>query len=346
MSKNNTYEDAGVNIDNGNKLIENISSFTKQTNRAGNVGGIGGFAGLFDLSVLNYQQPMLVAATDGVGTKLRVAIETGLLDFIGQDLVAMCANDLVVQGAEPLFFLDYYATGKLDVDQATTVIKSIAKACKQINCSLLGGETAEMPTMYHDGDFDLAGFCVGIVEKGNVLTGQSINAGDVLIGVASSGVHANGFSLVRKILAQENINYSDPCPFIDDNRTWAEVLLEPTTLYVNACLELHRANLAKGFCHITGGGFSENLPRVLPHGLGAKIFTQAWHANQPEIFTWLAKTGGIIREEMFRVFNNGIGMIVITNEHDYEDACLHLDKQGLAYYNIGNVDNSGVVNII
>lgn len=308
MTKNGlTYADAGVDIDAGNTLIERIKPAAKATNRAGVMAGLGGFGGLFDLKAAGYDDPILVAATDGVGTKLRIAIDTGHVDTIGIDLVAMCVNDLVCQGAEPLFFLDYFATGKLHLDQATRIINGIAKGCEASGCALIGGETAEMPGMYAAEDFDLAGFSVGAMERGTALPAD-VQAGDVLLGLTSDGVHSNGYSLVRRIVEVSGLTWDDAAPFADD--TLGTALLAPTRLYVKPALAAIRAGGVHGLAHITGGGLTENLPRVLPEGLGATVDLDAWRL--PPVFGWMAEVGGISGAEMLKTFNAGIGMVVVV----------------------------------
>ncbi len=309
MTKKNglTYADAGVDIDAGNALVERIKPAAKRTARAGSMSGLGGFGALFDLKAAGYGDPILVAATDGVGTKLRIAIDTGHLDTIGIDLVAMCVNDLVCQGAEPLFFLDYFATGKLDVDQATRIINGIAEGCALSGCALVGGETAEMPGMYHGGDFDLAGFAVGAMERGTDLP-QGVVKGDRLIGLASSGVHSNGYSLVRKIVDLSGLGWDAASPF--GAGKLGEALLAPTRLYVKQALAAIRAGGVHGLAHITGGGLTENLPRVLPDGLGAEIDLNAW--TLPPVFAWLNAEAGMSQAELLKTFNCGIGLIVVV----------------------------------
>src|SRR6185312_586094 len=306
-----TYKDAGVSIDAGNALVKAIGPLARSTARPGAGAELGGFGGLFDLKAAGYSDPLLVAANDGVGTKLKLAIEMGRHDGVGIDLVAMCANDLIVQGAEPLFFLDYYATGKLDNDVAAAVVASIAEGCRQAGCALIGGETAEMPGMYAACDYDLAGFCVGAVERDKVLTGKDIAPGDVILGLESSGVHSNGFSLVRRIIADRGWDLDEPLPWTED-RTLGEILLAPTTIYVRLLLPPVRDGLIKGLAHITGGGLVENIPRVLPDGCLAVIDAGRWQL--PSIFTLLQEGGRIAPEEMARTFNCGVGMAVIANE--------------------------------
>ncbi|HQU69944.1 MAG TPA: phosphoribosylformylglycinamidine cyclo-ligase [Albidovulum sp.] len=304
-----TYAEAGVDIDAGNALVERIKPAAKRTQRPGTMSGLGGFGALFDLKAAGYTDPILVAATDGVGTKLRIAIDTGHLDTIGIDLVAMCVNDLVCQGAEPLFFLDYFATGKLDVDQATRIINGIAEGCAQSGCALVGGETAEMPSMYHGGDFDLAGFAVGAMERGADLP-QGVVAGDRLIGLASNGVHSNGYSLVRKIVEVSGLGWDAASPF--GTGTLGQALLAPTRLYVKQALAAIRSGGVHGLAHITGGGLTENLPRVLPEGLGAEIDLEAWRL--PPVFDWLNRTAGMAQAELLKTFNCGIGLILVVDE--------------------------------
>lgn len=334
MSKNEwlTYADAGVDIEAGNELVRKIGPIAKATARAGANVSLGGFAGLFDPKAAGYEDPLLVAATDGVGTKLKIAIESGVHDTVGIDLVAMCVNDLIVQGAEPLFFLDYFASGKLKLDVAEAVIAGIAQGCKQANCALIGGETAEMPGMYGDGDYDLAGFCVGAVERSFTQQSQTLEAGDIIVGLASTGVHSNGFSLVRKIIDHVGLRYSAPAPF-DPERSIAQALLTPTQIYVSSCLPAMRSGTIKTMAHITGGGLLENIPRVLPQGLRANIDAGAWAL--PEMFRWLRKAGGLSAFELSRTFNCGIGMAVIVSA---ENAVSYIDEvkaRGMDAYPIG-----------
>ena len=302
-----TYADAGVDIDAGNALVERIKPAAKRTMRPGTMSGLGGFGALFDLKAAGYSDPILVGATDGVGTKLRIAIDTGNVDTIGIDLVAMCVNDLVCQGAEPLFFLDYFATGKLDVDQATRIIEGIAEGCAQSGCALIGGETAEMPGMYHKGDFDLAGFAVGAMERGADLP-AGVQAGDVLLGLGSNGVHSNGYSFVRKVVELSGLGWDAPAPFAEGSLGAA--LLAPTRLYVKQALAAVRAGGVHALAHITGGGLTENLPRVLPDGIGATIDLSSWEL--PPVFRWLAETARMEEAELLKTFNCGIGMIVVV----------------------------------
>ena len=304
-----TYRDAGVDIEAGDALVEAIKPLARATDRSGTMGGLGGFGALFDLKAAGFQDPVLVSSTDGVGTKLKLAIDSGIHGTVGQDLVAMCVNDLVVQGAEPLFFLDYFATGKLEVDQAGQVVAGIAEGCRIAGCALVGGETAEMPGLYKGGDYDLAGFSVGAAERGSLLPRGDVGPGDVLLGLASSGVHSNGFSLVRRVLAATNLGLGAPAPFAA-GQSMAEALLTPTRIYVKPLLAAHRAGLVKAAAHITGGGLPGNLPRVLPAGVLAALDARAF--TVPPVFAWLARAGGIAADEMLRVFNCGVGMVVVV----------------------------------
>ncbi|WP_378941329.1 phosphoribosylformylglycinamidine cyclo-ligase [Paracoccus sp. R86501] len=327
-----SYRDAGVDIDAGNALVERIKPAAAATKRSGVMDALGGFGALFDPRAAGFDDPVLVAATDGVGTKLRIAIDTGHLDGIGQDLVAMCVNDLVCQGAEPLFFLDYFATGKLSVDEGARVIESIARGCKAANCALIGGETAEMPGMYHDGDFDLAGFAVGAMQRGTALP-AGVVAGDVLLGLRSDGVHSNGYSLVRKVAERAGLGWNDASPFGEG--TLGQDLLVPTRLYVTSALAAVRAGGVHALAHITGGGLTENLPRVLPKDLGADIDLTAW--TLPPVFTWLAEAGGIDQAEMLKTFNSGIGMI-LSVAADRADALTELlTQEGETVHRLGTV---------
>ncbi len=300
-----TYAQTGVDIDAGNALVERIKPAAAATARPGTMAGLGGFGALFDLKAAGYTDPILVAATDGVGTKLRIAIDTGLVDTIGVDLVAMCVNDLVCQGAEPLFFLDYFATGKLDIDQAARIVEGIARACAASRCALVGGETAEMPGMYHRGDFDLAGFAVGAMERGRALP-QDVSEGDVLLGLTSDGVHSNGYSFVRKVVEMAGLGWDAPCPF--GPGTLGEALLAPTRLYVKPALAAIRAGGVHGLAHITGGGITENPPRLLPEGLACEIDLGAWAL--PPVFRWLRETAAMSEAELLKTFNCGIGMVL------------------------------------
>ena len=304
-----TYADAGVDIDAGNALVDRIKPAAKRTNRTGTMGGLGGFGALFDLKAAGYNDPILVAATDGVGTKLRIAIDTGNVDTIGIDLVAMCVNDLVCQGAEPLLFLDYFATGKLDVEEATRIITGIAAGCEASGCALIGGETAEMPGMYHKGDFDLAGFAVGAMERGTELP-AGVAEGDVLLGLASNGVHSNGYSFVRKVVELSGLGWDAASPFSDG--TLGAALLAPTRLYVKQSLAAIRAGGVHALAHITGGGLTENPPRVVPEGLACEIDLSAW--TLPPVFRWLAKTANMAEPELLKTFNCGIGMIAFVDQ--------------------------------
>ena len=331
--KGMTYADAGVDIDAGSALVERIKPAARRTRRPGTMAGLGGFGALFDVKAAGYTDPVLVAATDGVGTKLRLAIDTGAVWGVGIDLVAMCVNDLVCQGAEPLFFLDYFATGKLRIDQAAEVIEGIAEGCTRAGCALIGGETAEMPGMYGDGDFDLAGFAVGAMERGRDLP-RDVAEGHCLLGLASDGIHSNGFSLVRRIVDLSGLALDADAPFAP-GRTLGDALLTPTAIYVDACLELHRQGAAAALCHITGGGLAENLPRVLPDGLGVEIDLSAWEL--PAVFAWLARTGGVALPEMLRTFNCGIGMVAVVAPDRIETASRILDRQGVAHTRIGTV---------
>ena len=330
-----TYKDAGVSIDAGNALVKAIGPLARSTARPGANAELGGFGGFFDLKAAGYRDPLLVAANDGVGTKLKLAIETGRNDGVGIDLVAMCANDLIVQGAEPLFFLDYYATGKLDNDVAAAVVASIAEGCRQAGCALIGGETAEMPGMYASGDYDLAGFCVGAVERDRVLTGAGIAPGDVILGLASSGVHSNGFSLVRRIVERESWNLAEPLPG-QGGRALGEMLLEPTRIYVRALLPLVQQRRIKGLAHITGGGLLENIPRVLPENCHAIVDADGWPL--PSIFAMLQDGGQIAPEEMARTFNCGIGMVAIVDEGAAGEVTLALEAAGETVLAIGRID--------
>ena len=322
-----SYKDAGVDIDAGNALVDAIKPLAAMTRRLGADSDLGGFGGLFDLKACGFKDPLLVAANDGVGTKLKVAIESGQHASVGIDLVAMSVNDLVVQGAEPLFFLDYFACGRLDVNIAQAVIAGIAEGCQQAGCALIGGETAEMPGMYVDNDYDLAGFSVGAVERDRVLPRNNIQAGDVVLGLPSSGPHSNGYSLIRKIVEISGLDYQAPCPFSDNEtsgETLGQALLTPTQIYVKQLLAALRTSPEiKGLAHITGGGFTENLPRVVPDNLGFDIDLDTFEV--PKVFGWLAKTGGIARNEMLKTFNCGIGMAVIVPTDQADDVCGILD---------------------
>jgi len=340
-----TYKDAGVDIDAGNDLVDAIKPFAKSTKRPGVMDGLGGFGAFFDLRGAGFQDPILVSGTDGVGTKLKVAILADKHDTVGIDLVAMCVNDLVVQGAEPLLFLDYYATGKLDVNAGRDIIKGIAEGCNQAGAALIGGETAEMPGMYSEGDYDLAGFCVGAVERGEELTGQSVKDGDIVLGLASSGLHSNGFSLVRRVVEAAGLDYSAPAPF-DAKRTLAEALLDPTRIYVKSTLAAIKAGGVNALAHITGGGLVENLPRVLPDGLGVDIDATSW--KLPPVFGWLGEAGGIAQHELARTFNCGIGMCVIVDADRADALSAILEAGGETVSTIGKVvkrDSGEIVDI-
>lgn len=330
-----TYADAGVDIDAGNAMVEKIKPLVRATRRPGADGEIGGFGGLFDLKAAGFSDPVLVAANDGVGTKLRVAIESGIHETVGIDLVAMCVNDLVVQGAEPLFFLDYFATGKLDPDQGAAIVAGIAEGCRMAGCALIGGETAEMPGMYAEGDYDLAGFAVGAAERGQLLPTDDIAEGDVILGLASSGLHSNGFSLVRKIVEKSGLGWDDPAPFAED-RSLARALLEPTRIYVKPLLHAVRGTHGiKALAHITGGGFPDNIPRVLTDDWSAEIDLEAIDA--PPVFGWLQKTGGIADLEMLRTFNCGIGMIAVVAAGQAAQVAAVLNQAGETVSPIGRI---------
>ncbi|MGZ2258076.1 phosphoribosylformylglycinamidine cyclo-ligase [Roseobacter sp. A03A-229] len=330
-----TYADAGVDIDAGNALVDRIKPAAKRTNRPGVMAGLGGFGALFDLKAAGYVDPILVAATDGVGTKLRIAIDTGHVDGVGIDLVAMCVNDLVCQGAEPLFFLDYFATGALDTDQAARIIEGIAKGCEGAGCALIGGETAEMPGMYPAGDFDLAGFSVGAMERGADLP-AGVAEGDVLLGLASDGVHSNGYSLVRKLVEMSGLGWGDACPWSD--QSLGADLMTPTRLYVRPALAALTAGGVHALAHITGGGLTENLPRVLPDDLGATIDLDTWEL--PDVFRWMAQTGGIAEAELLKTFNCGIGLILVVEPARAEALVALLQGEGETVHRIGTVGSA------
>ncbi len=330
-----TYADAGVSIDAGNALVKAIGPLAKSTARPGATAEIGGFGGFFDLKAAGYRDPLLVAANDGVGTKLKLAIELGLHKGVGIDLVAMCVNDLIVQGAEPLFFLDYYATGELDSEVAANVVESISEGCRRAGCALIGGETAEMPGMYAEGDYDLAGFCVGAVERGKALTGDEIRPGDLILGVASSGLHSNGFSLVRRIVRQESWDLERAFP-AEDGRSLGQALLEPTRIYVRSLLPLAQERRVKGLAHITGGGLLENIPRVLPNGCHAIIDADRWEF--PLIFSLIQEGGRVAPEEMARTFNCGIGMAVIVAPDEADAVSNALEGAGESVLEIGRIE--------
>jgi phosphoribosylformylglycinamidine cyclo-ligase len=329
-----SYRDAGVDIDAGNELIEKIKSSVASTKRPGVMGSLGGFGGLFELQLDRYRHPVLVSGTDGVGTKLKLAIQLGKHDTIGIDLVAMCVNDILVLGAEPLFFLDYYATGALDTSIAADVIEGIAEGCRQSGAALIGGETAEMPGMYQAGDYDLAGFCVGIVEKDRAIDGSKVEPGDVLIALASSGPHSNGYSLVRKIIEVSGSDLSEDC----DGVALADALLAPTKIYVSALKDIISHINVHALAHITGGGLLENLPRVLPDNTCGVINTSSW--SMPAVFEWLQKNGNVEQMEMFRTFNCGIGMVVVVSEKDAEHILQTLKENNTEAWLLGHIESS------
>ncbi|WP_374538320.1 phosphoribosylformylglycinamidine cyclo-ligase [Chitinimonas taiwanensis] len=326
-----SYRDAGVDIDAGDQLVENIKPFAKRTMRPEVLSGIGGFGGLVEISK-KFKEPVLVSGTDGVGTKLKLAFELNRHDTVGIDLVAMSVNDILVQGAEPLFFLDYFACGKLDVTSATEVIKGIAKGCEDSGCALIGGETAEMPGMYPAGEYDLAGFAVGVVEKSKIITGDSIVAGDVVLGLASNGAHSNGYSLIRKILHLTNADYNAA---FEEGRSLADVVMAPTRLYVKPMLKLMETLTVKGMAHITGGGITENVPRVLPDNVVAQIDAKSWQL--PKLFQWLQAEGNVAAQEMYRTFNCGVGMVVIVAAEHAEAAAALLRAEGETVYTLGSI---------
>ena len=328
------YREAGVDIDAGAALVEAIKPLAKSTARPGSDAGLGGFGALFDLKAAGFKDPVLVATTDGVGTKLKIAIATGRHETIGIDLVAMCVNDLVVQGAEPLFFLDYFATGKLDVAAARVILAGIAEACRATGCALIGGETAEMPGMYAHGDYDLAGFAVGAVERDRIIDGRSVTEGDVVLGLASSGLHSNAFSLVRRIVEQAHLSYDAPAPFMP-GRTLAEALLVPTRLYVKSGLAAAAAGGLKALAHITGGGLVENIPRVIPGSVSVELDANTW--TLPPVFRWLAETAGLSRGELARVFNCGLGMIAIVEPSRADSITDVLTQHGETVHRVGRV---------
>jgi phosphoribosylformylglycinamidine cyclo-ligase len=332
QTKGLTYSDAGVDIDAGNALVERIKPAARRTMRPGVMGGLGGFGALFDLKAAGYRDPILVAATDGVGTKLRIAIDTGRVDTIGIDLVAMCVNDLVCQGAEPLLFLDYFATGRLEVETAARIIAGIAEGCATAGAALVGGETAEMPGMYEAGDFDLAGFAVGAMERGAALP-EGVAEGDVLLGLGSDGVHSNGYSLVRRIVERTGLGWEAPAPFGEG--ALGEALLAPTRIYVRPALAAVRAGGVRALAHITGGGLTENLPRVLPEGLGAEIDLAAW--DLPGVFRWLRAEGGIAEAEMLKTFNCGIGMVAVVAADRADAVAAMLREAGERVHVLGRV---------
>ena len=327
-----SYRDAGVDIDAGDALVERIKPHAKRTRRREVIGGLGGFGALFNVPLDRYKEPVLVSGTDGVGTKLKLAMQLNKHDTIGIDLVAMCVNDLVVQGAEPLFFLDYYATGHLDVDVAADVIKGIADGCEQAGCALIGGETAEMPGMYHGGDYDLAGFAVGVVEKSKIIDGSKVKPGDVLIGLASSGFHSNGYSLVRKVIEVSNAYLGAEF----HGRTLGETLLAPTKIYIKPLLKLFSEIEVHALAHITGGGLLENIPRVLPANTRAVLDAKSW--TMPPVFQWLQQQGNIAQREMYRTFNCGVGMVIAVDAADADKAITSLNGSGEQAWRIGHID--------
>lgn len=333
--KNSAYKDAGVDIEAGDALVEAIKPLAKSTYRSGTMGGIGGFGALFDVKAAGYADPVIVSSTDGVGTKLRVAIDHHAHDTVGIDLVAMCVNDLIVQGAEPLFFLDYFASSRLNLSTAQAVMAGIAEGCRQAGCALIGGETAEMPSMYEIGDYDLAGFSVGAVERSKLLTGEHITAGDQVIGIASSGLHSNGFSLVRKIIADHKLSYADRCPY-DQDKILGDELLTPTKIYIRSILPiLKTTNLIKGLANITGGGLLENIPRVIPNGFDVELNARLW--DLPPVFAWLKKLGGLDSEDMARTLNCGIGMVAIASPTEADQLMTRLRAAGEDCRVIGEV---------
>ena len=333
-SARTSYKAAGVDIDAGNTLVEVIKPLARATARPGADGSLGGFGAIFDLRGAGYHDPLLISTTDGVGTKLKVAIEFGKHNTVGIDLVAMCVNDLIVQGAEPLIFLDYYATGHLDIATAREVISGIAVGCRMAGCALVGGETAEMPGMYAREDYDLAGFAIGAVERNMLLTGSNIKPGDVILGLASDGIHSNGYSLVRKIINDVGFDYRGTAPFSKD-MSLGEALLTPTRIYVQSCLPLIRMQKLKALAHITGGGLLENIPRVLPNSCAAEIQLSAW--SLPAVFQWLMKTGGVAVDEMARTFNCGIGMVAVVDASAVDDVMKSLQNAGEKVFSIGQI---------
>jgi phosphoribosylformylglycinamidine cyclo-ligase len=339
QARNERYRQAGVDIDAGNALVERIKPHARATARPGAIGGLGGFGALFDLKAAGFRDPLLVSTTDGVGTKLKLAQQMGRHDTIGIDLVAMCVNDLIVQGATPLFFLDYFATGKLRVDAAAEVIKGIAEGCKQAGCALVGGETAEMPGMYQGEEYDLAGFSVGAVERDALLPAKNIGMGDVLLGLASAGAHSNGYSLVRHIVEQSGARLNEKSPFSCQADSLGEALLSPTRIYVKSLLPLIGEGKIKALAHITGGGLTENLPRVLPDGTGAAIDLAAW--KLPALFAWLQQAGDVAEEEMLRTFNCGIGMICVISAAHAAQVQQKLEAVGETVYRIGQLIDGG-----
>jgi phosphoribosylformylglycinamidine cyclo-ligase len=337
MSQKNglTYAQAGVDIDAGNALVDRIKPAAKSTDRPGVMAGLGGFGGLFDLKAAGYVDPVLVAATDGVGTKLKIAFDTGVVDKVGIDLVAMCVNDLICQGAEPLFFLDYFACGALEVEKAARIVEGIAEGCRLSGAALIGGETAEMPGMYPAGEFDLAGFSVGAMERGQSLPAD-VAAGDILLGLASDGVHSNGYSLVRKIVELSGLDWTDPAPFAE--ATLGEALLTPTRIYVQPVLAALKSGGVHGLAHITGGGLTENLPRVMPKGLGAEIDLNSWEL--PPVFKWLCDVGGVSQPELLKTFNAGLGMVAVVAPDRAQEIADDLRSAGETVFEIGTVSQT------
>jgi phosphoribosylformylglycinamidine cyclo-ligase len=330
----NRYREAGVDIDAGNSLVSAIQPLARSTARPGASAELGGFAGLFDLAEAGFNEPLLVAATDGVGTKLQLLAQSGRHGVAGVDVVAMCVNDLLVQGAQPLFMLDYFATGRLDPVAASAVVAGIAEGCREAGCALIGGETAEMPGHYRQGDYDLAGFAVGAVERARLLPRADVAPGDVLLGLASNGVHANGFSLIRKVMREQALFLANPAPFAPE-QTLAAALLVPTRIYVRSLLGLFEHDVVKALAHITGGGLIDNLPRVLPHGVIARIDAASWHA--PPVFLWLYETARLKAEEMLRTFNCGIGMVLVVVADYAEDVSRYLTEKGETVYRLGEL---------
>jgi phosphoribosylformylglycinamidine cyclo-ligase len=329
-----SYKDAGVDIDAGAALVQAVKPLSRSTERPGVMGSLGGFGALFDLRAAGYTDPILVSGTDGVGTKLVVAITAGIHDTIGIDLVAMCVNDLITQGAAPLFFLDYYASGRLDIATGTSILTGIANGCRQAGCALIGGETAEMPGMDRDGDYDLAGFAVGAVERNAMITGDACSDGDTLLGIAASGPHSNGFSLIRRIVTDAGLNYADPAPF-KDHQSLGKALLTPTRIYSRSCLAAAPHGI-KAMAHITGGGLFENVPRVLPKSLAARLDGGSWEV--PAVFRWLAKAGGVTPEEMARTFNCGVGMVIAVAPNAAEAVAHSLREHGETVFTIGHLE--------
>ncbi len=333
--KQSAYKDSGVDIEAGDALVEKIKPMAKSTHRSGIMGGLGGFGALFDVKAAGYQDPVIVSSTDGVGTKIRVAIDCNIHNTVGIDLVAMCVNDLIVQGAEPLFFLDYFASSKLNIDIAADVVSGIAEGCRQAGCALIGGETAEMPSMYAEGDYDLAGFTVGAVERSKMLTGEDIQDGDIVLGLTASGLHSNGFSLVRKLIADQSLNYHSPLPYDTDRKISDEVLI-PTRIYIKSLLPLvQETTLIKGLANITGGGLLENIPRVIPEGLSVDLDAASWEL--PPVFRWLKQAGQIEDEDLARTLNCGIGMVAIVRAADVPEVTKLLTAAGEKVSAIGRI---------